>query len=267
VYDQAMLIEERRRHILKQVEARGIVSLRELAEQLSTSEVTVRRDLQAMAAEGLLRRTHGGAIRGDGLAQEPALPVVADQVAAGKAAIAELAVSLVQPGDSILLGPGRTTLALARLLAPLPELTVVTNSLPVAAALMQSPQVDVVMMGGNLRRSIQALVGPVTEQNAEGLRVSQVFLSGEGVTVERGLTTPNLFAAATDQALAAAARQVVVLADSAKIGKDTMCQTVPCPDIDVLITDSGVDAEQLRRLREADLDVRVARLPTDRSRT
>ncbi|MDP9208226.1 MAG: hypothetical protein M3O65_06945 [Actinomycetota bacterium] len=174
---------------------------------------------------------------------------------------------MVQPGDSILLGPGRTTLALARLLAPLPELTVVTNSLPVAAALMQSPQVDVVMMGGNLRRSIQALVGPVTEQNAEGLRVSQVFLSGEGVTVERGLTTPNLFAAATDQALAAAARQVVVLADSAKIGKDTMCQTVACPDIDVLITDSGVDAEQLRRLREADLDVRVARLAADRSPT
>ena len=256
-----MLIEERRRHILKQVQARGIVSLRELAEQLATSEVTVRRDLQAMAAEGLLRRTHGGAILGDGLAQEPARPVAADQAAAGKAA------SLVQPGDSILLGPGRTTLALARLLAPLPELTVVTNSLPVASALMQSPQVDVVMMGGNLRRSIQALVGPVTEQNAEGLRVSQVFLSGDGVTVERGLTTPNLFAAATDQALAAAARQVVVLADSAKIGKDTMCQTVPCPDIDVLITDSGVDAEQLRRLREADLDVRVARLPADRSRT
>ncbi|HEX3215023.1 MAG TPA: DeoR/GlpR family DNA-binding transcription regulator, partial [Actinomycetota bacterium] len=181
-----MLIEERRRHILQQVQARGIVSLRELAEQLATSEVTVRRDLQAMAAEGLLRRTHGGAVVGDGLAQEPPRPVPADHAAAGKAVIAELAVSLVQSGDSILLGPGRTTLALARLLAPLPELTVVTNSLPVASALMQSPQVDVVMMGGNLRRSIQATVGPVTEQNAEGLRVSQVFLSGEGVTVERG---------------------------------------------------------------------------------
>ena len=100
-----MLIEERRRHILQQVQARGIVSLRELAEQLATSEVTVRRDLQAMAAEGLLRRTHGGAVLGDGLAREPSLPGESDQAAAGKAAIAELAVSLVQPGDSILLGP------------------------------------------------------------------------------------------------------------------------------------------------------------------
>ena len=90
--------------------------------------------------------------------------------------------------------------------------------------------------------------------------MSQVFLSGEGVTVERGLTTPNLFAAATDQALAAAARQVVVLADSAKIGRETMCQTVPCAGIDVLITDSGADAVELDRLRGAGVDVRVAPL-------
>ena len=250
-----MLIEERRRHILSQVQTRGIVSLRELAEQLATSEVTVRRDLQAMAAEGLLRRTHGGAALPDGLAAREA-----DQQAAGKAAIAELAAGLVQAGDSILLGPGRTTLAMARLLASLPELTVVTNSVPVTQALMHVQQVDLVMMGGNLRRSIQALVGPVTQQNAEGLRVSQVFLSGEGVNVERGLTTPNLFAAATDQALAATARQVVVLADSAKIGRETMCQTVPCAGIDVLITDSGADAVELDRLRGAGVDIRVAPL-------
>jgi DeoR/GlpR family transcriptional regulator of sugar metabolism len=242
MYDHAMLIEERRRHILKQVQARGIVSLRELAEQLATSEVTVRRDLQAMAAEGLLRRTHGGAILADGLTHEQ-----------------------LQPGDSILLGPGRTTLALARLLARLPELTVVTNSLPVAQALMQSPQIDVLVIGGNLRRSIQALVGPVTEQTAQGLRATMVFLSGDGVTVERGLTTPNLFAAATDQALAAAAQRVAVLADSTKIGKETMCQTVPCADIDVLITDSLADPGQLRRLGEAGVDVRVAALSSDRT--
>jgi DeoR/GlpR family transcriptional regulator of sugar metabolism len=92
-----------------------------------------------------------------------------------------------------------------------------------------------------------------------------VFLSGEGVTVERGLTTPNLFAAATDQALAAAAQRVVVLADSTKIGRETMCQTVPCADIDVLITDSLADPGQLRRLGESRVDVRVAVLASDRT--
>ena len=93
------------------------------------------------------------------------------------------------------------------------------------------------MVGGTLRRSISAFVGPLTEQGLQGLRGAQVFLSGEGVTVERGLTTPNVFAAATDMALVAAGRQVVVLADHTKIGRDTMCQTVPSDRIDVLVTD------------------------------
>jgi DeoR family fructose operon transcriptional repressor len=85
-----------------------------------------------------------------------------------------------------------------------------------------------------------------------------VFLSGEGVTVDRGLTTPNVFAAATDMALVAAARQVVVLADHTKLGRDTMCQTVPTERIDVLITDSGADQAAVRALRENGVDVLVA---------
>jgi DeoR/GlpR family transcriptional regulator of sugar metabolism len=115
-----------------------------------------------------------------------------------------------------------------------------------------------VFVGGALRRSISAVVGPTTEQALQGLRGAQVFLSGEGVTAERGLTTPNVFAAATDQALVAAARQVVVLADHTKLGHDTMCQTVPAERIDVLVTDGAADPDVLRRLRIQGTDVHVA---------
>jgi DeoR family fructose operon transcriptional repressor len=160
----------------------------------------------------------------------------------------------------VLLGPGRTTHALARCLARGGPLTVVTNSVPVTQALAGAPQIDVVMVGGTLRRSIGALVGPITEQNLQGLRGAQVFLSGDGVTVERGLTTPNVFAAATDQAFAAAGRQVVVLADHTKIGHDTMCQTVPSDHIDVLVTDPASDPAAVRRLTLAGVDVQVAAL-------
>jgi DeoR family fructose operon transcriptional repressor len=139
-------------------------------------------------------------------------------------------------------------------------LTVVTNSVLVTTALLDAPLVDVVMVGGALRRSIQAFVGPITEQNLQGLRGAQVFVSGEGVTVERGLTTPNVFAAATDIALVAAARQVVVLADHTKLGRDTMCQTVPTQAMDVLITDAKADPATVRALREAGVDVQVADL-------
>lgn len=134
----------------------------------------------------------------------------------------------------------------------------VTNSITVTSALVAAPQIDVVLIGGALRRSIGAVVGPSTEQALQGLRGAQVFLSGDGVTVERGLTTPNVFAAATDQAMMAAGRQVVVLADHTKLGRDTMCQTVPSDRMDVLVTDADADPEMVARLRAEGIDVRVA---------
>jgi DeoR family fructose operon transcriptional repressor len=139
-----------------------------------------------------------------------------------------------------------------------PDLTVVTNSLLVAMALMNAPDIEVVLTGGTLRRSIHALVGPSTEQTMRGLRVTQAFLSGNGLRADRGLTTPNLLVASADRALAEAARRVVVLADHTKIGSETMCQTVPVDGIGVLVTDSAADAAETARLSDAGVDVRVA---------
>jgi DeoR family fructose operon transcriptional repressor len=194
-----------------------------------------------------------------------AVPVVlasgdepADPVHAQREAIAASAATLVEPGSAVLLGPGRTTTALARHLSAISHLTVVTNSITVTGALVAAPQIEVVLIGGALRRSIGAVVGPITEQALQGLRGAQVFLSGEGVTAERGLTTPNVFAAATDQAMMAAGSQVVVLADHTKLGRDTMCQTVPSNRMDVLVTDTAADREVVRRLRARGIDVRLA---------
>jgi DeoR family fructose operon transcriptional repressor len=185
----------------------------------------------------------------------PGLDVASDPV---REAIAAHAAAMVDPGSAVLLGPGRTTYALARRLAHGPGLTVVTNSVPVALALLDAPQVEVIMVGGTLRRSIQAFVGPLTEQSLHGLRGAQVFLSGDGVTAERGLTTHNVFAAATDQSLVAAGRRVVVLADHAKVGAEAMCQTVPTESIDTLVTDAKADAAELARMAAAAVDVQLA---------
>jgi DeoR family fructose operon transcriptional repressor len=257
-----VLIAERRRRLLEEVGTRGYASFRELADALGASESTVRRDLRQLVADGLLESTRGGvsATIGGGAAESVVLAPDADPVQAEREAIAAHAAALVAPGSAVLLGPGRTTHALARCLARGGPLTVVTNSIPVTQALSGAAQIDVVMVGGTLRRSIGALVGPITEQNLQGLRGAQVFLSGDGVTVERGLTTPNVFAAATDQAFAAAGRQVVVLADHTKIGHDTMCQTVPSDHIDVLVTDPASDPTAIRRLNLAGVDVQVAPL-------
>jgi DeoR/GlpR family transcriptional regulator of sugar metabolism len=264
----SMLIAERRRRILDHVRLRGYASFRDLAEVVGISESTVRRDLRALAAEGLLTTTRGGAGRqgsADLSPEPPAGPEPAavadsrdDPVAAARAAIAACAAALVAPGTAILLGPGRSTHRMAGRLTSIEQLTVVTNSVSVTTALLGADQIDLIMVGGTLRRSISAFVGPLTEGSLQGLRGAQVFVSGEGVTVERGLTTPNVFAAATDMALVAAAQRVVVLADHTKIGRDTMCQTVPTDRMDVLVTDAAADPVVLGALAAAGVDVLVA---------
>ena len=230
----------------------------ELAESLGSTEITVRRDLRVMAREGQLVRAHGGAVLPAVIGHEPSYVEKAHQAAEEKAAIARIAVEMIVPGDSILVGPGSTTQALARLLGDVPELTVVTNSLLVAQALMASTRVEVVMTGGTLRRSIHALVGPSAEESVRGLRASKVFISGNGFTVEHGLSTPSQLVAATDRAFAFAAQQVIVLADHTKIGRDTMCQTVSTARVHTLITDDRADAAELEAIRAAGVDVRVA---------
>jgi len=253
-----MFAPERHHLILEHLRRHGAATLRELALLTGSSEVTTRRDLRTLEAEGRLHRRHGGAARQHDPADEPTYAAKARVAAEEKAAIADAAAALVQPGDAIVIGPGTTTRALAGRLAGHRDLLVVTNSLLVAEALMDAPSVEVHVTGGALRASIHALVGPETEQALSGYKTTRAFISGNGVTAERGLTTPNPLVASADRALAGAARQVVVLADSTKIGHDTMCQTIPADQMTDLIVDAGADPAELDRLRALGTRVRVA---------
>lgn len=249
--------------ILEMVRANGAVSLRELARVVQTSEVTVRRDVRALEAEGLLDRRHGGAVLPGGFTRESGFPQRAMAATAEKAAIAELAAGLVQDGEAVVVGAGTTTQELARRLARVPGLTVVTNSLLVAQALAHANRVEVVMTGGTLRGTNYALVGSGAEQSLQGLRVSRAFISGAGLTAERGLSTSNMLAASVDRALVRSAAEVVVLADHTKLGTDTMFQTVPTDLISHLVTDqppSECDraAGHLEQLTEAGVRISIA---------
>jgi len=249
---------ERRQRILELVRSSGAISLRELARQVQTSEVTVRRDLRALEAQGLLDRRHGGAVLPGGLSHEPTYSEKALVAADAKAAIALLAAELVSDGDAIVVGAGTTTQAFAARLTRHTELTVVTNSLLVAEVLVNARTVDVVMTGGSLRGSIHALVGGTTEQALATVQGTRAFISGNGLTAARGLSTPNLTVAGVDRALAAAAEEVVVLADHTKIGTDALLQTVAAEDIQHLVTDDAADPAELAALRELGITVHVA---------
>jgi len=243
---------------LELVRSSGAISLRDLARLVRSSEVTVRRDLRALEAEGLLDRRHGGAVLPGALSHEPGYSEKAQLAAEEKAAIAELAATLVQNGDAVVVGAGSTTLAFARKLTGFAELTVVTNSLLVAQVLARARGVEVVVTGGSLRGSIHALVGSMAEHALSTVHSTRVFLSGNGLTTGRGLSTPNVIVASVDRALAAAGREVVVLADHTKLGVDAMMQTVPPEQITHLVTDDGAPVGELDQLRALGIQVHVA---------
>lgn len=255
-----MFAAERRQRILEVMRTNGAASLRDLAQAVRSSEVTVRRDLRMLEADGLLNRHHGGATLPGALSREATYAQKAQVAAAEKAAIAELAASLVEDGDAIVIGAGTTTQAFAQQLTRHAELAVVTNSLLVAQALGNAPRIEVVLTGGTLRGAIHALVGSAAERSLAGLRVRRAFISGNGLTAERGLSTPNMQVASVDRALAAAAEEIVVLADHTKIGVDTMVQTVPTDEIDHLVTDDAAPRDVLDELANRAVRLHVARV-------
>ena len=255
-----MFAAERRQAILDLVHSRGVVSLRDLAVAVQSSEVTVRRDIQALESDGLVDRRRGGAALRGGLSHEQSYRQKSLVAAAEKAGIADVAATLVEEGDAIVIGAGTTTEEFARRLVRMKDLTVVTNSLLVAQVLARTA-VEVVMTGGSLRGSTYALVGGAAEHSFAQLRVRRAFLSGNGLTVERGLSTPNMHVAGVDQAIAAAAGEVVVLADHTKLGVDTMFQTVPTARIAHLVTDDDGEPALLAAMGAAGVQVHTAPPP------
>lgn len=252
-----MFTEERRQVILSALAVHGSVSVADLSRVVRSSEITVRRDLKVLEDAGRIVRHRGGASASRAVMDEPTYREKAAVAAAHKLAIAELATELVEDGDVIMLGAGTTTQALAlRLLRR--HVMVTTNSLLVANALADAPDADVLLVGGILRGNIRAAIGGEAERALSRLRFQTVFLSGNGLTAANGLSTPNMHVASLDRVAVDAAHRVVVLVDHTKVGFDSLAQTVPTEKIDVLITDSEADVDELAKIRATGTDVRVA---------
>lgn len=247
-----MLAGQRRTAILALVEESGAVRVGDLVDHLGVSDMTVRRDIEQLAREGLVERVHGGALAvGHASAHEPGFLVKSSLMTAEKRAIASRAAELVEPGSSVGISAGTTTYELARLMRGVPDLTVVTNSVPVAQLLHESatPGQTVVLTGG-VRTPSDALVGPVALHALRTLHVDRLFLGAHGIDVKAGLTTPNIVEAETNRALVDSARQVCILADHTKWGVVGLSTFVDLGDVDLLITDDGLSSRARVALTE-----------------
>ena len=223
--------------------ARARVRVSELTELLAVSEMTIRRDLDALAAAGLLEKVHGGATMRGGLsAEEPGFEAKSHRQLKEKEAIARAAARLVEPGQSIGLTAGTTTWRLAHHLAHVPDLTVVTNSIQVANVLHREPRPDLtVVLTGGVRTPSDALVGPIALTAIRSLHLDVPVMGVHGVSGDAGLTTPNLLEAETDRALVAASARLVVVADHTKWGVRGLSRIAGLDDVDVFVSDQGLD--------------------------
>lgn len=248
-----MLARQRQERILAEVLREGGARVADLVELLQVSDMTVRRDIEHLARRGLVERVHGGAAAmGTRSSEEPGFVAKSALAREHKQAIAIAAAAVVQAGESVAISAGTTTLAVARELLPLTDLTVVTNSPPVAELMHDPARRDrtVVLVGGE-RTPSNALVGPVAITALRGLHVDTLLLGVHGMTVREGLTTPNLVEGETDRALVECGRRLVVVADHSKWGVVGLASIAELADVDVLVTDAELAATARRELHSA----------------
>ena len=249
-----MLTAERRRHILEILATDERAEVSVLATRFDVSESTIRRDLESLARSGAIERTRGGAV--PALRLEPSFAQKRRSHEAEKLAIARTAARLVEPGSSVLLDAGTTTLSVARALRGIRDLTVATTSLPIALELADRAWVTVV--GGALRERTVALVGPLAERAIEQLHVDIAFLGTNGVAVGAGFTTPTWEEASVKSRMIGAATTAVVVADGSKVGEITFARICDLGEVDLLVTDSSAPPAELTALRTAGLRIDVA---------
>ena len=240
-----MLAKQRQAYILDRVREDGAVKVADLVRELGVSDMTVRRDLEALRVLGLLEKVHGGATTSsEGTLFEPGFAVKSTLQEHEKAVIAAAASRLVEPGSAIALSAGTTTHALARRLTDVPGLTIVTNSVPVADVMYRAGRPDqTIILTGGVRTPSDALVGPFAVATLRTVHLDQTFMGVHGMETKTGFTTPNILEAETDRALVEAGRRLIVLADHTKWGMIGISSFARLDQADILITDAGLAAD------------------------
>ncbi|QVQ50024.1 DeoR/GlpR transcriptional regulator [Spiractinospora alimapuensis] len=246
-----MYAEERQQEILDRARAAGRVDVAALAADFGVAGETIRRDLTTLERDGVLRRVHGGAIPVERFGFEPTLGLRNTVMTEEKDRIAKAALEEVPAEGAILIDAGSTTGRLAEHLPTDRELTVITNSLPIASTLRSRPAVEVLFVGGRVRARTMAAVGAWSYQILEQIYVDVAFIAANGISPERGLTTPDTSEAEVKRRMVRAARRAVLLCDHTKFGNDHLARFAQVEDIDTVITDTGLAdglADEVRSL-------------------
>ncbi len=257
------LAQRRHELILNEVRRVGAIRVTALAEMLGVSDMTVRRDLEALDDAGLLNKVHGGAtVPHLQSSFEPGFAAKSLRNTAEKEVIARAAAALVPPGSAIGITAGTTTYRFATELESIADLTIITNSMGVAELLTKTGRSDhTVVLTGGVRTPSDALVGPVAIGALRSLHLDLVFMGVHGMAEHTGFTTPNLLESETNRAFIEAAGDLVVLADHTKWGIIGLSEITGLSGADIVVTDSGLE-ESARKILFDTVDELIVTTPT-----
>ncbi len=253
--NDSYLKAERHHQIHAIISDQNRATVQELSTLFGVSEATIRRDLEELNNQGLIRRTHGGAIRAMTAPKEPPILQRMDEHPDEKARIGRAAVELIGDGDTIFMGSGSTVLEIARNLPAGINLTVITNSLPVVNEVATRPGIELIVIGGMLRQSEMSMVGHVAEQAVREFRADRVFMGMFAVDIACGFTNDYPLEISTDRAILSIAPQVIVLADHSKFGRVSSMLLAPLTAAQIIITDHATPETILDELRELGIEV------------
>ena len=244
----ALFQTERQREIAATTITTGRVEVAELADRFGVTTETIRRDLSDLQSQQVVRRVHGGAIPWETDDFEPLVSVRGDQHDAEKRRLAKVAVHELPEHGTVIIDSGSTLTRFAEALPHDCGLTVVTNSLPTAQVLADFAHLEVVVIGGTVRKNTLAMVDTLAAASLEPLHVDTLFISSDGMSPEAGLTTPYREEAALKQAMMRAARRVVALVDHSKLGQDHFIRFADWSEVDVLVTNTDVPRDTVEAI-------------------
>ena len=246
--------------ILTALQHSGSVSVESLSKDLDVSLVTIRRDLDSLEGQGLLRRTHGGAVSIEPLFYEPfrndrSFQAQVEKFADEKRRIGRAAAALIEEGEIIALTPGTTATEVIRGLPLHRKITVVTSTVNVAMELSKRKDLDVFVTGGHLRGDWFSLVGPTAAQSLSHLLIRTVFIGADGIDPKWGLSCYNPDEAQLNSSMTKHAQRKIAVVDHSKFGIVAGWRICPMSDVDILITDSGSTDEMLAPFERGQIQV------------
>lgn len=249
---------ERQEEIRFLLQEHGHLTVAELAQRFGVSEMTIRRDLKTLSTLGLIQREHGRALYPQNNPKNAIFLTRLGEAEREKTLIGRVAADLVKEGESVILDAGTTTLAVAHALNR--KCLVITNSLPIASVLGDRQDITLLLTGGEVREETYSLVGPMTRAAFNGFNADKLFLASTGISIERGLSTTSMLESEVKQAMLATAKEVILVADSSKIGQVFYHTFTYWDNVDVLVTDSNLSAEVRTQLNELGVRTIIAQI-------